>query len=126
MLFDSGVCASSIPCALSTHWESAENKKPDVRVNTPLSRPQASIPLASVQREIWFEQTLYPDTPVYTIGGYSRITGPLDRELFRQAIVLLVQETDVLRLNLTEQDGVPFQSFPEMPQVELELYDCSG
>jgi len=35
-------------------------------------------PLTSVQREIWFDQTLHPDVPMYNIGGYVRIDGPVD------------------------------------------------
>ncbi|MBS1198357.1 MAG: Amino acid adenylation domain protein, partial [Proteobacteria bacterium] len=82
-------------------------------------------PLSSVQREIWFEQTLYPETPLYNIACYNRICGKIDVEIFRQAVILLVQENEALRLRLTERDGVPLQSFPEMPLVDIPLIDCS-
>ena len=82
-------------------------------------------PLSSVQREIWFDQALYPDAPVYNIAGMNRIPGVLDRAIFQEAITRLVQETEILRLMLTEKDGVPWQSFPAMPQVDLCFRDFS-
>jgi amino acid adenylation domain-containing protein len=82
-------------------------------------------PLSSVQAEIWFGHALYPDAPVYNITAYHRIPGVLDRTIFQQAITLLVQETDALRMALSEKDGVPFQSFPEMPAVATQYRDVS-
>ena len=82
--------------------------------------------LSSVQREIWFEQSLYPETPIYNIGGYTRINGPIDPGIFRQAITRLVEENEVLRLALTECDGVPFQWFPARPEMDLEFSDFSN
>ena len=94
-------------------------------MNFPLPPPQVLHPLSSVQREIWFEQNLYPDTPIYNVGGYNLINEAIAPEVFAQAIALLVRENEVLRLVLSEHDGVPLQSFPEMPQVELAWCDCS-
>ena len=82
-------------------------------------------PLSSVQREIWFDQKLYPETPMYNIGGYNRISGSIDPALFRQAITLLVQETEILRMALTEHDGVPLQYFPAIGDVEVIFIDRS-
>ena len=82
-------------------------------------------PLASVQREIWFDQTLYPDTPIYNVGGYSFLQGELDLGLFRTAIMLTAEENDALRMVLIERDGAPFQSFPEMEDVNLTIVDFS-
>lgn len=89
-------------------------------------QPQLLYPLSSVQREIWFEQSLYPDTPIYNLGAYTKINGRIDPQLFVQAITLLVQETDILRMVLTEQDGVPLQSFPAMPKVDCAFCDYSN
>ncbi len=41
-------------------------------------------PLSSPQREIWFDQILHPDVPLYNIGGYVRIDGPIDPALFEK------------------------------------------
>ena len=82
-------------------------------------------PLSSVQREVWFEQSMYPGAPVCNIGGYKRITGPIDLQTFRQALIQLLQETEVLRLALTEQDGVPLQAFPDTAEIDFGYRDCS-
>ena len=76
-------------------------------MNFPLPPPQVLHPLSSVQREIWFEQNLYPDTPIYNVGGYNLINEAIAPEVFAQAIALLVRENEVLRLVLSEHDGVP-------------------
>lgn len=34
--------------------------------------------LTSYQREIWFDQMLHPDAPVYNIGGYVVIESQVD------------------------------------------------
>lgn len=81
--------------------------------------------LSSVQREIWFDHCLFPDTPLYNVGCYCQINGELDLHLFRQAITLLIKENDALRMVLTELDNTPFQSFPDMEDVNITLLDCS-
>lgn len=82
-------------------------------------------PLSSVQREIWFDQALFPDTPIYNVGGYSFLQGELDLCLFRKAITMVAEENDALRMVLTERDGTPFQSFPEMGEAALTIVDVS-
>lgn len=82
-------------------------------------------PLSSVQREIWYEQTLYPDTPIYNIGGYFQFKGAVDVERLRQAIRLLVQETEALRLRIALREEGPTQTSIPMPDYEVELCDLS-
>jgi amino acid adenylation domain-containing protein len=78
-------------------------------------------PLSSAQQDLWSGRG--PDSA--GIGCYQQIHGPLDPGLLRRALTLLVAETGILRLVLTEQEGIPLQSFPELPEVELEVRDCS-
>ncbi|NTU44045.1 MAG: amino acid adenylation domain-containing protein [Chlorobiaceae bacterium] len=82
-------------------------------------------PLSSVQRELWFDQALFPDTPIYNVGGYSFLKGELDLCLFRKAITMVAEENDALRMVLTERDGTPFQSFPDMGEAALTIVDVS-
>ncbi|MFN5192475.1 MAG: condensation domain-containing protein, partial [Burkholderiales bacterium] len=93
---------------------------------SPPCSPQICFPLSSVQREMWFQQALYPNTPVLNIGGYARIIGYLDPQVFCQANILLVEETAVLRLRLTELDGIAQQSFPLVHPIDVGFYDCSN
>ncbi len=81
--------------------------------------------MSSVQRDIWFEQTLYPQTPLYNIGISVSIAGELEVPVFRQALAQLVRECNSLRLVVSEHEGVPYQSCLDRPPVELAYVDCS-
>ena len=90
-----------------------------------MTKESALFPLSSVQREIWFDQSLAPEAPIYNIGGYHRIEGDFDPDIFRRALRQLAQETQILRLRLYPQEGVPLQSFPEGSGIEVRYRDCS-
>jgi non-ribosomal peptide synthetase component F len=95
----------------------------------PLSQAIQTYPLTSSQREIWFDQMLNADIPLYNIGGYVKIPGRLDTVLFEQAVNLLVQKHDALRtvlLETTDEDGVPLQAFVEHLQVSVPVQDVSA
>jgi amino acid adenylation domain-containing protein len=85
-------------------------------------------PLTSPQREIWFDQMLHDGVPLYNIGGYVKIPGPINPVLFEQAVNLLVQKHDTLRTMLTEvqdEDGVLMQTYAEPLTVTVPLHDFS-
>ncbi|MGE5363830.1 MAG: condensation domain-containing protein, partial [Bacteroidota bacterium] len=94
-------------------------------MNMPCHPPQTLFPLSSVQREIWFDQVLYPDTPAYNTGGYLRIDGDIDPDIFHKALTQLVKENDILRLRPVLKDDLPLQSFPEMIHVGMGYFDFS-
>jgi len=39
---------------------------------------RAMFPLTSPQLDIWLDQQLNPQSPLYNIGGYMRVSGPID------------------------------------------------
>ncbi|MBJ6611780.1 MAG: amino acid adenylation domain-containing protein [Candidatus Thiothrix moscowensis] len=82
----------------------------------------SAFPLSSAQREIWFDQMLHSDMPLYNVGGYLHIPGVVNVALLVQALQLLVHKHDALRIRLldaTDEDGVPLQTF--VPQLALEV-----
>ena len=86
-------------------------------------------PLTAVQREIWFDQTVHGDAPIYKIGGYVQIDGPVDAARFERAVNLLVQAHDTLRLVLVpgrDEDGVPHQAIAKTVTVRVPLHDFSS
>jgi amino acid adenylation domain-containing protein len=85
-------------------------------------------PLTSPQREIWFDQLLHPDMPLYNVGGYVQINGVIDPALFEKAINLLIQRHDALRTVLVPSapDEVPAQTFLLDLPVTVPFYDFSG
>jgi tyrocidine synthetase III len=83
-------------------------------------------PLSSVQSEIWFNQVLHPEDPIYNIGGYIRIRGPIDRQGFENALRSVVRQNDALRTILHEREPVALQEFPESVEFSLKFHDLSG
>jgi amino acid adenylation domain-containing protein len=82
--------------------------------------------LTSPQREIWFDQMLHEELPLYNIGGQVHLLGPLDIECFRQAVNLLIQKHDNLRLQLTknrDEDSIPQQTIVMPFTIEVPLHD---
>jgi len=77
-------------------------------------------PLSSYQREIYIDQQLAPDSPVYTIGTLFYIKGLLNTPLFKSVLQETVQQYDILNTELAQvgdekvfiqssNSAVPFQ-----------------
>ncbi len=82
-------------------------------------------PLSSPQRDIWFDQILHPDVPLYNIGGYVRIDGSINPTLFEKAINKVIEENDALRIILHEGESLPTQTFAENIHIKLDFHDFS-
>jgi amino acid adenylation domain-containing protein/non-ribosomal peptide synthase protein (TIGR01720 family) len=86
----------------------------------------SSYPLSSTQLDIWLDQMLQPEIPLYNIGGYLQITGPIDRQILELAINQVIQENDALRLKFfLDQDQLPRQQIQQSPPFSLEYEDFS-
>ncbi|MFH1490122.1 MAG: amino acid adenylation domain-containing protein [Pseudomonadota bacterium] len=88
--------------------------------------PEHMHPLSSVQREIWLNQVIHPDVPIYNTGGYLRIRGPIDPEKFENAVRQVILQNDALRTILHEREPFPEQEFPESIDFTLNFQDLSG
>src|ERR1700746_3755646 len=85
-----------------------------------------SHPLSSSQMAVSLEQALYPDLPLYNIGGYGEISGPLDPELFQLALRQVVRQADALRMVFSQHDGMPTQRCLDDPDYEVPFLDFSA
>jgi len=83
-------------------------------------------PLSSSQREIWFDQILHPDVPLYNVGGYLRIDGPIDPAIFEKALNQVIEENDALRIMLIKAKTLPTQLFAENVHIKLDFHDFSN
>ncbi|WP_367867788.1 amino acid adenylation domain-containing protein [Pedobacter sp. WC2423] len=54
------------------------------------------------QQDIYFEQLLFPNEPIYNIGARISIKGYLNKEIFEQAYIALIQQHDAYRCHLKE------------------------
>lgn len=93
-----------------------------------LSVPCETFPLTAAQRDIWLDQLSRGDSPLYNIGGYVELCGPLDKTVMHAALECLVASHDALRTVLlpgADTQGMPRQRFaPTMP-VAMPLFDFS-
>ncbi|MCF5707191.1 amino acid adenylation domain-containing protein, partial [Pseudomonas syringae] len=89
----------------------------------------ATYPLTAAQRDIWLDQTVHSDIPLYNIGGFNVIEGPVDIDRLQRAVNRLVRRHDALRtvlLHGTGKDGLPEQAFVEDLPLQVASYDVSG
>nr|WP_218671429.1 condensation domain-containing protein [Microbispora sp. GKU 823] len=62
------------------------------------------------QDELWFRQTLVPDSPAHTLCRAYHVRGDLDVAALRSAWRAVVRRHDILRTTLVMVDGLPVQS----------------
>ncbi|WP_248802875.1 amino acid adenylation domain-containing protein [Pseudomonas sp. MWU13-2100] len=97
---------------------------------TPSSTGEPALyPLTAPQLDIWLDQTLHGETPLYNIGGYARINGVVDAARLQQAIDQVVRDHDALRIQLepgSPDHPLPRQRFLVSVSVPLALLDVSG
>ena len=83
-------------------------------------------PLNPAQRGVWFAQRLDPRSPVYNMGGFLDIRGPVDSGLLQAALTALVAEDEATRLRFTEVDGEPVQHLGPVCGFTAPLLDLSA
>lgn len=79
------------------------------------------LPLSLSQREVWRDHCAWPDSLHLMMGGGGFLSGPLDVARCREALRLLVQENDALRLAPLAEGGqwLLAQWEPRLELVEL-------
>uniref|UniRef100_UPI00210E8C6A non-ribosomal peptide synthetase n=1 Tax=Streptomyces sp. ODS05-4 TaxID=2944939 RepID=UPI00210E8C6A len=63
------------------------------------------LPLTGAQTGVWYGQRLAPDSPVYNVGQYVAIDGPLDADLFEAALRRTVDEAEALTVRFAEDEA---------------------
>lgn len=89
---------------------------------------EVRFPLTGAQSGIWFAQQLDPDNPIYNTGEYIEIHGPVQYEIFEQALRLSVSEAEALHLRFGEDQDGPWQIIADTPKNDWSLHyvDISG
>ncbi|MEJ6004577.1 amino acid adenylation domain-containing protein [Paucibacter sp. AS339] len=88
----------------------------------------SSIPLSLSQREVWLDQRAWPDSAHLNIGGAGFLIGQLDLLRFKQALQLLVDRCDALRLvpRTDGQQSLLSSYRPELTVIELAARDADA
>lgn len=81
-------------------------------------------PLASNQLDIWQDQSAYPESPLYNIGGTLIINGKVNYKILNNALQLLIDENDAFRLTISKQ-SLSTQKLLEKLIFDLEFIDFS-
>lgn len=83
-------------------------------------------PLSTAQLGIWFAQALDPGSPIFNVGEYLEIFGPIDATLFEKAVRQAVAETDALQVRFIETDDGPRQYLAPDPNWVMPFIDVSA
>ncbi|MFH8972853.1 amino acid adenylation domain-containing protein [Streptomyces sp. NPDC017890] len=88
-------------------------------------RPTQQLPLSAAQREMWYGQQADPGNPVFTMGDFLELRGPLDTGRFEAAWQGVLREAGTLRARFTEHDGEPRQDLVPAEACPVETVDLS-
>ena len=66
-----------------------------------------TLPLHPAQLDVYLDQVINPDSPHYNIGGYMKICGPLNKDVFTAAVNSVVNVFDALNARFDLNDDEP-------------------
>lgn len=78
------------------------------------------------QQDIYFEQLLYPNDPIYNIGAKIEIKGVIDIEIFKKAYNELINQHDTYRSIIIKNEENVSIKVVEEHQSELGFVDFSN
>jgi amino acid adenylation domain-containing protein len=77
------------------------------------------------QQDVYFEQLLYPNEPIYNIGAKIEIRGDIDIEIFNKAYIALIDQHDAYRTVLVRKGENIKVKLIDDHQSELGFVDFS-
>jgi amino acid adenylation domain-containing protein/thioester reductase-like protein/non-ribosomal peptide synthase protein (TIGR01720 family) len=81
--------------------------------------------LTNDQEMIWYTEKLYPDTSIGNNAGTVETKGESDYLLLEQAINILIENNEGLRLRIVEGNERPLQYISEYKYQKVDFYDFS-
>lgn len=93
----------------------------------PIARQERGepLPLGYVQHRIWVHNQIEPDTSLYNLPGAWELKGPLDREALSRAFSAFLARHEIMRMVVSQDTGLPAQSFTPVSSFELGEDDLS-
>ncbi|MQY15209.1 Dimodular nonribosomal peptide synthase [Streptomyces sp. RB5] len=84
------------------------------------------LPLSAAQREMWYGQQADPGNPIFTMGDFLELRGPLDEARLVTAWQGVMREAGTLRARFTEHEGEPRQELLPVEAYPVETVDLSA
>ena len=81
--------------------------------------------LTHPQKRIWYIDKINESSQLHNIGGGLIIDGKIDIDKMRQSINHVIEKNDGLRLQFTENNGVPVQYVADYMEEKIEFRDFS-
>lgn len=108
-----------------THMHERPNRPTSSSAAHPGSPPSRALPLLTSQAGIYYAHQLAPLGAELNTADCVEIDGPLDADLFTQALGRAVGEAETLAVRVSEADGTPVQrvAHTELVVHRLELTD---
>ena len=78
------------------------------------------------QQDVYFEQLLYADAPIYNIGAKAKIEGEINITLFNKAYKLVIKQHDAYKTVFYKQNETVLGKIIYSVNHELELLDVSN
>ena len=85
-----------------------------------------NLKLTKSQLSLWASQKLHPNVPLHNVAHTYEIYGAIDVEVFKSAFKKLLKGSDILQTVFSEQNGIPYQSFEDSMQFELDFVDFTS
>ncbi len=82
--------------------------------------------LTEYQKNIWLEQKVHPDSSLFNIGGYMKISGEIKLDILEKAVNFLIKEADALRTIIDDTSEEPIQKYIVNIDYKLPFHDFSN
>ncbi len=92
------------------------------KIGVPRRAPGTQPPPSAMQESLWFLEQFAPGTAAYTVPFAVRLTGDLDEDALRRALLTLTERHESLRTTLvTTPEGHPEVVVSDEPVVEFRV-----
>ncbi|RAJ80067.1 amino acid adenylation domain-containing protein [Chitinophaga dinghuensis] len=84
-------------------------------------------PLHPTQKDMYVDQLMNPESPHYTLTGYLKLKGPLNKAQFARAVNAVITGNDIFRMSFDLESPQPVgylsDTTPPIPLLELDYSD---
>lgn len=106
-----------------------ESEVPGPRIR-PIPR-EGALPVSYGQQRLWFLDQLQPGSPLYNNFAALHVTGPLDAQVFEQALNAVIRRHEVLRTTFADRGGRPVPMIADESSLAdwhlaVEVIDLEG